>query len=208
MKNKIFLFPEKRGNLMLFFFLLVLTGAFFLGGCGKTKPDASNIGGESSGNVEPVPGLSKKTPVGNISLARSAFPWLEKGKAVDGKNLAASGKSTVHKPGEEFNRKYAEGLKEMEEEKFDSAQQIFEEIVKKFPGSEEASFAEYRLAQIFFRRKANSAALEAYKRIVANYPNSPIAENARAAIVYLETFETHEQNYVSPDVEDKKRRGF
>ena len=87
------------------------------------------------------------------------------------------------------------------------ALEVFEEIVKTYPGSDEASMAEYRIAQIHFRNRANNLALETYKRIVQNYPNSPVAENANAAIQYLQTFDEHEKSYVSPDVDDRKRRG-
>ena len=179
-------------------------------GCGKKDSGEDDTSGspQGMGLKKNELTVSKKAEEGR-KLSHSAFPWLEKGLGADGKPVAGgiNVKSAVHKPGEEFNRRYSEGLKKMENEELAPALEVFQEIVKNYPGSEEASMAEYRIAQIHFRNKMNSSALEVYKRIVQEYPNSPIAENARSAITYLETFETHEKNYISPDVDDKKRRG-
>ncbi|MFZ2957303.1 MAG: tetratricopeptide repeat protein [Candidatus Ozemobacteraceae bacterium] len=183
-------------------------------GCGKKAAIPGN-----SGDTDVSPGVSQaakrtgKVPAAG-SLARSAFPWRLEGKDGPGGTplgkagaTSATGEHLGRAPGEEFNRRYSDGLKYMEGEKFGDAMQVFEDIVKAFPGSDEASMAEYRMAQIHFRNKANTSAVETYKRIVEKYPNSPIAENARAALTYMETFEKHEKEYISPDAEDRKRRG-
>jgi TolA-binding protein len=142
-------------------------------------------------------------------LARSAFPWLEKGVGVDGQPLSKEAARSIRLPGEEFNRKYAEGLKFLENEgDLGKALTVFEDIVRNFPGTDEAGMACYRIAQIHFRNKANNLALQTYKTIVKEYPTSPIAENARSAIVYLENFEKHEKAYVAPEEDDRLRRGW
>jgi tetratricopeptide (TPR) repeat protein len=192
------------GLVVGFVLVLGITGC----GCSRTvKPAGSN---PSSPEGVVVSDRKPLKPEDAQKAARSAFPWLEAGVNVDGKPLSVSGggRNTARKPGEEFNRRYSEGLQFMETEKLGDALKIFEDIIKNYPGTEEASMAEYRVAQIHFKNKSNQAALESYKRIVTQYPSSPIAENARAAITYLESFEKHESTYVSPEADDKRRRGF
>ncbi|MBF0499980.1 MAG: outer membrane protein assembly factor BamD [Candidatus Riflebacteria bacterium] len=184
----------------------------FVLGCGNKEkvptagPDSDVLSSVARNSKHPG-----RTP-SDVSLAHTAFPWQLEGKDGPGgtplgKAGATTGKRLAQAPGEEFNRRYETGLKYMENEKFGDAMQVFDDIVKSFPGSDEASMAEYRMAQIHFRNKSNNLAIETYKRIVEQYPSSPIAENARAALTYMETFEMHEKNYISPDVEDRKRRG-
>lgn len=192
--------------------IFILAGLAIFPGCGS-KP-STNTGPTSFTAPRDEKGVVKRvqpTPEKAEKMAHSAYPWLEHGVGIDGKPIAGGpgGKmSAVHKPGEEFNRKYSDGLRLMDKEDYGQAMQVFEEIVKNYPGSEEASFAEYRIAQIHFRNKSNNQALESYKKIVITYPNSPIAENARAAVTYLESFEKHEKEYISPENDDKRRRGF
>ena len=195
-------------------FLVVFVGAWFLlgiTGCGCSRtgdPVAGKTAGSAGGMTEKTV-AEKQTAAEAPRLARSAFPWLEKGLGPDGKPLSKDALRSIRLPGEEFNRKYAEGLKLMEDEKeLGKALTLFEDIVRNFPGSDEAGMAFYRIAQIHFRNKANNLALQTYKTIVKEYPTSPISENARSAIVYLETFEKHEKTYVSPDEDDRRRRSW
>lgn len=188
--------------------ILLISTTFSGCGCDRRSsepreayPSPTEKNGNSKINQETSGGITAKT-------ARSAFPWLESGLGADGKPLSREAQKAIRLPGEEFNRKYANGLKSMEEEDLAKALTIFEEIVQAFPGSEEASMAAYRIAQIHFRNKSNSLALQTYKKIVEEYPSSPVAENAKAAIHYLETFDQHEKAYVSPEDDDKKRRGW
>lgn len=176
-------------------------------GCGKKKP-ASEQGpsvGEtyriSTGRRDGATGGPTVNLSGNV-----AFPWLQAGRSIDGKELSADQRKTARAPSEAFNQKYASGLQQFESGDLGKAMEIFEEIVRTFPGSDEASMAEYRIAQIHFRNRANHRALETYRRIVSQYPLSPVSENARAAITYLETFEAHEKAYISPDADDERRR--
>ncbi len=162
---------------------------------GTAGPTETSVGGSA-----PVPGDAAAAPAN----AREAFPWLKEGKDLTGKPLERSAAAQV--PNQQFLVNYSKGLSLLEDEKFDQALQVFEEIVKTMPGSDEASMAQYRVAQALFRKKNNAASLEAYKVIVEQYPRSPVAENARAAIQYLTSFEKHEKTYVSPEVEAQKRR--
>lgn len=139
--------------------------------------------------------------------ARVAFPWLLEGLGPDGKPIGGTGQHLGKAPQEEFNRRYSDGIKLLEKEDLGEAMKVFEDIVKTYPGSDEASMAAYRIAQIHFKNKANQLAYDTYKKILNDYPNSPVVENAKAAIQYLDDFQKHEENYVSPDVDDKHRRG-
>lgn len=96
----------------------------------------------------------------------------------------------------------------MQEEKYGDALREFEQIINDYPNTEEASVAAYCIAEIHFRNKSNELALKAFKDILDKYPGTHAAENAREGITYLESFAKHESEYVSPEVEDRKRRGF
>lgn len=107
-----------------------------------------------------------------------------------------------------FEKQYLQGVELMEKGEYTKAIELFDELIKRYPSGEEASIAELCIAELYFRSKSNDRALKAYERIVANYPDSHAAENARAGIDYLQNFEKYEQEYVSPDVEGRKRRGY
>lgn len=107
-----------------------------------------------------------------------------------------------------FEKQYLEGVQLMEKGEFSKAIELFDELVKRYPNTEEASIAELCIAELYFRNKSNERALQIYERIVANYPQSHAAENARAGIDYLKNFEKYEQEHISPDVESRKRRGY
>lgn len=107
-----------------------------------------------------------------------------------------------------FEKQYLEGVQLMEKGEFSKAIELFDELVKRYPNTEEASIAELCMAELYFRNKSNERALQIYERIVANYPQSHAAENARAGIDYLKNFEKYEQEHISPDVESRKRRGY
>ncbi len=107
-----------------------------------------------------------------------------------------------------FEKQYLEGVQLMEKGEFSKAIELFDELIKRYPNTEEASIAELCIAELYFRNKSNERALQIYERIVANYPQSHAAENARAGIDYLKNFEKYEQEHISPDVESRKRRGY
>ncbi|MGM0598680.1 MAG: tetratricopeptide repeat protein [Candidatus Rifleibacteriota bacterium] len=108
-----------------------------------------------------------------------------------------------------FEKQYLEGIQLMEKGEYNKAISIFEGISQRYPNSEEASVAQLCIAELYFRNKANSLALKAYEEVVAEYPNSHAAENAKAGIKYLRDFKKYEKEYVPVDSEDRKRRrGF
>ncbi|MBF0547357.1 MAG: tetratricopeptide repeat protein [Candidatus Riflebacteria bacterium] len=183
---------------------IFICSLFFCPGCGsKTTSDKSDNSGNSN-LAQNQSFLGKKGTSTSVQSSGSIdyLPW-KKDSKLDHSNDDRGVKSSNL----EFNKHYTEGIELFEQEKWGDALTVFEDIVKNFPGTDEASLAEYRIAQIQFRNKSNNAALESYKKLVEKYPNSPVAENAKAAITYLETFEKHEKNYVSPDVEDRRRQG-
>lgn len=124
--------------------------------------------------------------------------------SVDGNAAANKGGS----PGSFFEQKYLAGIEYMEKGEFSEAYNIFNEIISRYPGTEEASIAELCIAEMHFRNRANRLAMQAYEKIVADYPNTHAAQNAKAGISYLRDFEKYESEYVSPDVEARRRKGF
>ena len=107
-----------------------------------------------------------------------------------------------------FESNYVKAVKLMSAHKYADAENIFDEICKRASDKEEASIAKLCIAEIYFRNKSNAMALRMYKEIVKKYPNTQAAENAKAGISYLTNFEKYEKEYISPDVEDKRRRGY
>ena len=107
-----------------------------------------------------------------------------------------------------FDEQYLKGVELMESGKYSEAINLFSELIKRYPNGEEASIAELCIAEMYFRNKSNSMALQAYQRIVEKYPNTHAAENARAGIEYLQSFDKFAEEHLSPDIEDRKRRGF
>ncbi|NLI77928.1 MAG: outer membrane protein assembly factor BamD [Candidatus Riflebacteria bacterium] len=181
-------------------------------GCGRQATDRSMApvpaaGGSVAGPDRGTSGAGGPAPSRGLSIMESAYitsPDQGFGRTV-GKGVAVPQPRQL---GADFERKYTSGVEAMERGEYAEAMKTFEDIMRQYANSEEASVAEYCIAEIHFRNKSNQMALEAYQRIVEKYPTSPAAQNAREGIEYLKTFEEHERNYVSPDVEDRKRRGF
>ncbi len=106
-----------------------------------------------------------------------------------------------------FERRYLNGVKELENGEYDKALRVFEDILREYPHGEEASIATLCMAEVYFRIKNNEAALKLYKEIVEKYPGTQAAQNAAEGVKYLESFNKLEKEFVSPEVEDRKRRG-
>jgi TolA-binding protein len=187
--------------------LLAITTMVFAAGCcnkGKRKNSSSDDLSNSTLSTGGKAANSKdKKQVSDSPLAQLENTGLNYSiGAKVGKRTSNHGKGSF------FEEKYVKGVDLMEKGEFGDAITLFEEIIKRYPNSEEASVAELCIAEMFFRNKSNKLALATYKRIVQQYPNSQAAENARAGITYLESFEVYEKDYISPDVEDRKRRGY
>lgn len=106
-----------------------------------------------------------------------------------------------------FEQQYLEGVNQLEAGDLDKALKTFNDILKQYPDSEEASIAALCIAEIYFRSKNNEAALKYYKEIVKKYPGTQAAQNAAEGIKYLEGFAKHENTFIPPEIEDRKRRG-
>ena len=106
-----------------------------------------------------------------------------------------------------FEKQYMQGVELMEKGEYSEAITLFDELVKRYPNTEEASIAELCIAELYFRNKSNEMALQIYQRIVEKYPHSHAAENARAGIDYLQSFDRFADEHVSPEIEARKRRG-
>ena len=106
-----------------------------------------------------------------------------------------------------FEKQYLDGVNKLEAGEFDKAMSVFQDILKEYPEGEEASIAALCIAEIYFRSKNNEAALKMYKEIMKKYPGTQAAQNAAEGIKYLEGFAKHENSFISPEAEDRKRRG-
>ncbi|HAE40611.1 MAG TPA: hypothetical protein DCG57_18555 [Candidatus Riflebacteria bacterium] len=119
-----------------------------------------------------------------------------------------SGGKKKSETGSFFEKQYMQGVELMEKGEFTNAITLFDELAKRYPNTEEASIAELCIAELYFRNKSNDMALKIYQRIVETYPHSHAAENARAGIEYLQSFDRFADEHVSPDIEGRKRRGY
>ncbi len=186
--------------------LVVLFAAalLFAPGCGR-KPQ--------------VPGMNGPGKQGLESAAQAGLASGTTSPAGAGNGAIASGGAVLPGRGEtqkapmtpavrrEFERRYEKGIELLEKQEYGEASRIFEQLLTESSDPQDASIAAYCLAEICFRNKSNVRALELFKEIVEKYPGTPAADNAKAGIEYLENFHKHEAEYVSPDVEDRKRRG-
>lgn len=110
--------------------------------------------------------------------------------------------------GSQFERDYREAIAYVQEGRESEALAAFNLLLRNYSQPEKASIARLSIAQLHFRNQANELALQEYLEIVEKYPNTHAAQNARAGIEYLKNFERYKSEFISPDVEAKKRRGF
>lgn len=157
----------------------------------KQQADAVASGSENASTVEKPLELLDKTGL-NYSIDQ------------DGKVPGDKKRSEVSSF---FEKQYMHGVELMEKGEFSEAITLFDELVKRYPNTEEASIAELCIAELYFRNKSNDMALQIYQRIVEKYPHSHAAENARAGIDYLQSFDRFADEHVSPEIEARKRRG-
>jgi len=185
---------------------ILILGTFLLSGCGVSdKPIKNGLQHSNQAN-------SSSTQILNNASGANTFNHIGAVTGISDDTKKGLKKTSFGTAGEstsaEFRRKCNNGVMYIETQDYGKALQVFEEILKEFPNSEEeSSIAEYCIAEIHFRNKNNQMALESFQKIVQKYPNSPAAQNARAGIEYLQNFDRHEKDYVSPDVEDRNRRG-
>ncbi len=208
--------PGTRPDRWLSLSVLVLSVAALAltPGCGCGRQTTDRALGPATGPGQPAADPARPTQPGmgapsrGLSILESAFITSPTEGFGRGKAGPGAGGAVSRQVGADFERKFTQGVELMERGDYSDAMNLFQEIMTQYANTEEASVAEYCMAEIHFRNKSNQLALQAYQRIVEKYPNSPAAQNAREGIEYLQTFEEHEKEYVSPDVEDRKRRGF
>lgn len=161
-------------------------------GPGKKSPESVAVTGRASDTVSPA-------GAGNGAVSSGGALLPGRGEAQKAPMTPAVRR--------EFERRYDKGIELLEKQEYGEASRIFEQLLTESSDPQDASVAAYCLAEICFRNKSNTRALELFKEIVEKYPGTPAADNAKAGIEYLENFHKHEADYVSPDVEDRKRRG-
>jgi outer membrane protein assembly factor BamD (BamD/ComL family) len=57
----------------------------------------------------------------------------------------------------------------------------------------------YNLAESYFYSKSMKQAKQAYLDFLKRFPDSPLVENARAAIKFIDNFKRFKDMYSSPD---------
>ena len=149
----------------------------------------------------------KEEPPKDISVPDDASKLLEKTGLSYSIDRRPSSSPPVYNAFSIFEKQYLDGVKKLEAGELDKAMTVFQEILKEYPEGEEASIAALCIAEIYFRSKNNEAALKLYREIIKKYPGTQAAQNAAEGIKYLESFVKHENSFVSPEVEDRKRRG-
>lgn len=183
--------------------IVCVCAALFSAGCGR-KPRGAAENGEQQAIA---PDTGSRSVLATETGSAGTGQYISSGSGLlPGQDQAARAPMTpaVRR---EFERKYEKGIEFLEKQEYGEATRIFEQLLHESSDPQDASVAEYCLAEICFRNKANTRALELFKSIVEKYPGTPAADNAKAGIEYLENFHKHEADYVSPEVEDRKRRG-
>ncbi len=149
----------------------------------------------------------EEEPPKDVSVPDDASKLLEKTGLSYSIDRRPSSSPPVYNSFSIFEKQYLDGVKKLESGDFDKAMSVFQEILKEYPEGEEASIAALCIAEIYFRSKNNEAALKLYKEIIKKYPGTQAAQNAAEGIKYLEGFAKHENAFISPEAEDRKRRG-
>lgn len=184
--------------------VLFAAALLFAPGCGR-KPQVPDVNGSGKRGLESAAQGGQAS--GTTSSAGAGTGAISSGGAVlpdRGETQKSPMTPAVRR---EFERRYEKGIEFLEKQEYGDASRIFEQLLSESSDPQDASIAAYCLAEICFRNKSNARALELFKEIVEKYPGTPAADNAKAGIEYLENFHKHEAEYVSPDVEDRKRRG-
>lgn len=174
------------------------------GCCGqKTLPPP----GRAEGTAK-QPSTTVASGSGDLSTVEKPLEMLDKtGLNYSIDQAQSPGDSKKSAAGSFFEKQYMQGVELMEKGEYSEAITLFDELVKRYPNTEEASIAELCIAELYFRNKSNDMALQIYQRIVEKYPHSHAAENARAGIEYLQSFDRLADEHVSPEIEARKRRG-
>lgn len=102
-----------------------------------------------------------------------------------------------------FEEHYRKGVSYMESGDYLKAIEIFKEIIAQYPDSEEASVSHLCLADMYFALQNDIKAIEHYKLIIEKFPLTPAAENAKAAIQYLNDFKRYEKEHIPIDQYDR-----
>ncbi len=185
----------KKSLILLLALVVILNTA---GCCNKKKEQ----------KVKPVPKVTDiEEPPKDISVPDDASKLLNKTGLSYSIDRRPSSSPPVYNTFSLFEKKYLDGVQKLEAGDFDKAMTVFQDILKEYPDGEEASIAVLCMAEIYFRSKNNEAALKLYKEILKKYPGTQAAQNAAEGIKYLEGFAKHENSFISPEAEDRKRRG-
>lgn len=185
----------KKSLILLLALVVILNTA----GCCKKKKEQK---------VNHVPKVTdKEEPPKDISVPDDASKLLNKTGLSYSIDRRPSSSPPVYSSFSIFEKQYLDGVQKLEAGEFDKAMAVFQDILKEYPDGEEASIAVLCMAEIYFRNKNNEAALKLYKEILKKYPGTQAAQNAAEGIKYLENFAKHENSFISPEAEDRKRRG-
>lgn len=116
------------------------------------------------------------------------------------KNALKPGEA-LRRPGQDIgDRRYEKALDMLDEKRYSEALDVLNSLSGEFPeGSFEAMAVAFNIAETHFFNKSLDTAKAAYSRFLEKYPDSPFADNARAAIDFIGSFDKYQAMYVSPD---------
>lgn len=88
----------------------------------------------------------------------------------------------------------------LDEKRYGDALEVFHSLATEYPeGSFEAMAVAFNIAETHFFNKSMDSAKAAYAKFLQKYPNSPFADNAKAALDFIGSFDKYQAMYVSPD---------
>lgn len=164
------------------------------------RPGAIAAGKARTAGLKGQDGGAGKTPgegVFRFSSVRNGSRAGRNGKAGDG---ARPGEKP-RRPGQEIgDRRFEKALDMLDEKRYGDALEMFNSLASQYPdGSFEAMAVAFNIAETHFFNKSMGSAKNAYAKFLEKYPNSPFADNARAALDFIGSFDKYQAMYVSPD---------
>jgi tol-pal system protein YbgF len=112
-----------------------------------------------------------------ITDAQTAIQSIDAKLAASAPAPAAAGASAVPPPSADLL--YSNGLRDLNGKKYELAAQEFQDYLKYYPDTDLASNAQFYLGEIAFAQGQYSQAMDAYTKVLENYPKSFKLASAR-----------------------------
>jgi TolA-binding protein len=147
----------------------------------------------SKGIIKPKAGRPGRKDAYDFSFAKGAS-----------KASAGSGSlpGFAKRPGQYIgDRDFEKALDLLDNKNYQEAAVQLISLSSKYPSSSyESMIITYNIAETYFYSKSMAQAKKAYLDFLKRFPDSPLADNARAAVGFIEKFKEYKDMYVSPDV--------